>query len=302
MNRLDITFADGLQQYSDSVTPPSLDFVMSLPLYVRIKLWAIYLHVLQRSGGETLVYIGSATNAKYGTWSRLESYRKGEALPQYVKQAMDQGYTITHTTLLAYCKIPSAGNVACGRAVFVAMEAAFSAIFWSMRRRDRSYGLAASCPWPREAYEWGGLCGHSPLDEGIHGDLELSPEELEEVAKTVRANQNARSKVKMAANRQKPEWQARDTELRKQRAPALKSTREERKASQKFWCTTCNIPCRDSTDLAKHNKKRRHLKKLKGLMGTYVCKPCAFSHDSRQKWDKHCTTPKHERNIAAAAQ
>jgi hypothetical protein len=33
--------------------------------------------------------------------------------------------------------------------------------------------------WSREAVEWGPLCGHSALSEGIRGDLMLSPEELE---------------------------------------------------------------------------------------------------------------------------
>jgi hypothetical protein len=38
----------------------------------------------------------------------------------------------------------------------------------------------SSCyPWPRDALAHGGLCGHRPLIEEIHGDLDLSAEELE---------------------------------------------------------------------------------------------------------------------------
>lgn len=55
-----------------------------------------------------------------------------------------------------------------------------------MIHRDKSYGgLDTTCPWPRDSFEWKGLCGHSPLLEGLRPNepgLGLSLEALERLA------------------------------------------------------------------------------------------------------------------------
>jgi len=53
------------------------------------------------------------------------------------------------------------------RALVVALEAVFSAVFWSMVPSEKEFGLSHMCPWNPDAFEWLGLRPHSPLRETI---------------------------------------------------------------------------------------------------------------------------------------
>jgi hypothetical protein len=62
------------------------------------------------------------------------------------------------------------------------MEATFSYVFWAMRTTKRDYGMSQICPWPLDTFEYNGLCSHCSLREGVSGDFDLTPEEIEATA------------------------------------------------------------------------------------------------------------------------
>lgn len=68
----------------------------------------------------------------------------------------------------------------------MAMEAAFSFLFWSMQPSNKDYGMSACCPWPRDSFLYGGLCSHAPLIESVRGHFDLSSEQLEALAVEVK--------------------------------------------------------------------------------------------------------------------
>ncbi len=73
--------------------------------------------------------IGSSTDAEHGIATRIENYRKGSALPKYVKIAITQGYSIDHIDLLFWTPMPTAGLVPKLRGRILALEACFAFVF-----------------------------------------------------------------------------------------------------------------------------------------------------------------------------
>lgn len=118
----------------------------------------------------------------------------------YIRKHLRGGYSIFHTSLLAWCAIPSPGQVPKFRSAMLCLEAAFASIFWAMIHRDKSYGgLDTTCPWPRDSFEWKSLCGHGSLLEGIRSNepsLGLSSEALERLAamRKYKVNRKARDR------------------------------------------------------------------------------------------------------------
>lgn len=51
------------------------------------------------------------------------------------------------------------------RLLFLAMEAAFSFVFWTMHSRKPTHSMLTACPWPLSAFTYRGLCDHSPTHE-----------------------------------------------------------------------------------------------------------------------------------------
>lgn len=198
-----------------SAQPPSLAWFESVGFsivrdrrQIPFKCWGIYVHVFIKPGFPTLIYVGSATASDYGLRSRFKDYRLLHAVSQSILDAINDGYTLDHSIILAYCPIPKPVDRPLIRAVCLAFEAGFSAIFWCMRSTTRNYGhLGANSIWNRDELPWGGLCTHSPLVEGCDG-LDLTPEELDAVAegRRIRKNQITRDWVKAnnAKNRVNP--------------------------------------------------------------------------------------------------
>lgn len=146
------------------VTPPSLVQLKSLPDEAPRGLWGVYLLVFEKPGCLPAIYIGSGTASQGGVRRRLLSHRSGNtAVPFGVQQAKDNGYTLTHTSLLVSCLIPLPIHRPQLAVLMLLLEAAFCAIFWPFPSTHRTYGLDRYTPWPRESLPWTGLCTHSPL-------------------------------------------------------------------------------------------------------------------------------------------
>jgi hypothetical protein len=89
------TFAPGLWDAVHSKTPPTISYFKSLLLHL-VKLWAVYLLVLEKPGHRPKVYIDSGTESKNGVRSRIRQYNSGKLFGRHVQRAIDNGYTVSH--------------------------------------------------------------------------------------------------------------------------------------------------------------------------------------------------------------
>ena len=86
-------FAPGLLQTFQYPTPPTIAYYKMLPLHL-LKLWAVYLLVLEKDGARPGIYIGSDTS-KSGVRERMECYdrrsrtkKPGSNIPRYVESSL----------------------------------------------------------------------------------------------------------------------------------------------------------------------------------------------------------------------
>jgi len=193
-----LSFCPGLLEAIQATAPPTLSWWKSLPDDHRGQ-WGVYALVFEKKGCEPYIYTGSATDSRRGVTARWAVYDKHNlylredtyGLPSGVLWAFQNGYKITHKGLLVTTPIPGAINVPAFRLLFLAMEATFCFYFWTMRSRTKDYGMASCCPWPMDAFTYGGLCSHSALHDGVKGNFELTPQQLAVLDADVRTRRNA---------------------------------------------------------------------------------------------------------------
>ena len=94
-----LVFAPNLFNVLRAAVPPTIQYFKTLPTETSNR-WAIYLLVLEKSCCRPRIYIRSATDSYYGVHHRFGQYNTGDALPMYVKKALDEGYSIVHKGLL----------------------------------------------------------------------------------------------------------------------------------------------------------------------------------------------------------
>lgn len=275
------SYCPGLYDAIRAPTPPSVEWLEALPDDLPIHHWGVYVLVLRKSGHVPLVYVGSGTAFYQGVRARVKAHVNGNVnTTDSIRQATQDGYKIVHYALLAYCPTPAPANLPKLRTVVMVMEAAFTAVFWALYRHDRTYGLAHQCPWPRDLFEWSGLCSHSPLLEGVYdGGLDFTAEQLEEMVVAIK------QKDRKYQERYQKELRANPTEKFRAR---VKRNNEKQKAgtqarqqaaieSKQYYCAVCDVACRDNASLVLHNKTKRHLKKVQMGDSDYICEPCGIS-------------------------
>lgn len=119
-------------------------------------------------------------------------YARVEASHERRTNASKDGYVLSHTLVLAHCRIPRSQDQPRIRALILTLKVAFSAIFWTMLSSTTTFGygsLRQKATWPPEGLPWGDLCTHNPLTEGVQG-LELSAEEFTAVSEQRRLRKN----------------------------------------------------------------------------------------------------------------
>jgi cytochrome c553 len=289
------SFCPDLFRVLNKVRPPTIDFFKNLPSDIVAK-WGVYVLVLEKKDAVPLIYIGSGTNASSGLRGRFYQYEKKENLAVYVKKAVDEGYDIVHKGLLVWCPIPSATNVPKFRILFYAIEAAFSFMFWSMHSRTKDYGMSGCCPWDRALFSYGDLCSHSALTDGvIHGRFDLSDEQLAAMAATTK----------------------------EQKTKNHNSSEANIKASKKYCCELCDVPCTSNYVLLRHKTSRSHLEKVakqlrnspvkkksasalsqaKALsLKKYYCRTCDVSCPSKWELNRHNTQSKRHQKMVDEAE
>ena len=324
-----LCFCPGLYETIQAVHPPTLEFFRNLPSDAYNK-WGVYALVLEKQGALGMVYIGSGTEFRRGVPYRWKQYDKPKTyryvLPKYLARALDEGYKITHKGLLVSCAIPSAANAPMYRLLFVAMEAALSFLFWTMRSKDKDYRMGACCPWPRDSYRYGGLCSHNALLEGVNGNFDLSAEQLEAVAADIKEknrlyrkqhNEQYSSKHYYEQKAQDPEGvaarsRAKYDRLKKKSPDKILARMQEHaakgtaaQASKKYYCDVCERACRNRNDLERHNAGRRHLGKVKkansGVVNKYRCEICSYACTKPSGLERHQAGKLHLEKVAQAS-
>ena len=263
-----LAFVESLAGVLQSVTPPKIGFFKSLATDFAEK-WGVYVIVLEKSDHRPQVYIGSGTNSLQGVDGRVQAYGKNWASPQYVSQALQEGFTITAKGLLCWMPLPSAGSVPRDRLLVVALEAFFTAYFWALRSRNAGAEVVDFlCPWDTNLLEYDGLCSHFPLQELPFGDHSLSTQQLEEYSKTARSESVKRHRAaKKAEDPQAYFKKANDNRKKftKSNPASVKASTKRAharaRAMKKFYCATCDAAFPNNNKLRVHCAGPRHLRR-----------------------------------------
>jgi hypothetical protein len=293
-------FAPGLLDVLQSRTSPTISYFKSLPLHL-VKLWAVYLLVLEKPGHRPKVYIGCGTESRSGVCTRIGQYNKGENLAMYVQRALDDGYTISHKGLLCWSPLPTAAERYRLRALYLVAEAAFSLYFWTMVSRKKDYGMPRLCPWSLDTLEYDGCCGYVSLTEKVQDTHENPTPEQIDVDDSERKLRNSG-----------------ETHGQERTAHDQKNKRQKALASKKFSCNLCNVSFSANNQLENHKLAQKHINNASGIMKAvknptvkermsrnltarkYYCSSCDYAAKTQQKLDNHLKTPKHLMKVALA--
>lgn len=98
--KLGLTFVDGLYDIIQSSTPPTIDWLLSLPSDIPPGCWGVYVLVL-RKGNHYKLYVGSGTSSsRNGARSRIVQHRGRRCEPRGLRDAKRAGYVQIHECLL----------------------------------------------------------------------------------------------------------------------------------------------------------------------------------------------------------
>lgn len=295
-------FCSGLLDILQSSSPPSLQWVKSLATDVPKLAWGVYILVLEKSHCRPLIYIGSGTAVERGIRARLGDYKNHKNIPFLVSKALLDGYKIKHIALLAECPVPSPENIPLLRTVVVVLEAALNFVFWSMNSCTKFYGFNASLLlWPRDLYEWHGLCSHSPLLEALIGvgSDDFTPQQLIDMAATTKENQRLKDqRIKLALRTNPTEkYKARQKVNNVKQRPRTKAREQAAVENQQYHCIFCNVSCRDNATLARHNATKGHIKRATQGNEDFFCSPCNRSFRYQSALNAHQKLKWHLENV-----
>jgi hypothetical protein len=277
-----VIFCPGLLDIVQSVPAPPLSWFESLSPVIPKNTWGVYVLVLRKSGYDPLLYIGSGTATYRGVRVCISEHYAHKLSPVNVKKALEFGYTITHIRLLAYCSIPSPSHCPKIRTVVVALEAVFTALFWAFVPSEDGntsrFGLDHMCPWDQDAFEWLGLCLHSPLKESIRcreGELDFTSEELEDIARLIKEKNAKYQQDYGKTQRTNPteEFKQQQKAKNERYKPKLEQQQQAAIKNKTHYCEPCDVSCRDAASLGRDNGTKGHILKLEYPDG-FICPDC----------------------------
>lgn len=315
-----LCFAPGLLVVLQSKTPPLVTFFKSLPCPLDLRVWAVYLIVLEKARCWFRIYVGSATDKTDGAKRRFKSYDDLDrpVLSRFVLQAIDDGYTITHKGLICWAPIPQPSAKYVLRCLFLAIEATFAVVFWAMKSRTKDYGLPHLCPW--DTYDnipYDGCCSHSALTESPRGQTHgLTPEEIDALEAALLAKQAAAKKARYDGAKVSDPVAFKATRARY--AEVAKQGRLNNKLTGRFACDTCGTTFRTQGELDIHNACPKHIHAINGTTPVIVlkdpkhkawtesnkaerrfeCRICGVNPTSASKLEIHQCREKHINNAS----
>ncbi|SPO00107.1 uncharacterized protein DNG_02959 [Cephalotrichum gorgonifer] len=306
-----LCFAPGLLDVLESSTPPPLAWFKSLPTTFRDR-WGVYLLVLEKPASPLLLYIGSGTSRQdHGLSSRMAHYDKKISLPQYVESALDEGYKITSKGALCWAPMPGYLHVPIVRLLFILLETTLAYAFWTMKAKNGDYGMGFLCKWDRSTLGYEGLCSHPALNEGIRGDFELSPEQLQVI------EEERKEKFKFHHNKNNQKWhqkkmaEDREEYIRKSSERVAKSRANnpgrdiirqaarhaKALAEEKHHYERCNLSFTTPGILQDHLKSAKHARKAKEATNPFICRPCNYGVANQSNLTRHYKTERHQKNV-----
>jgi len=260
-----VQFCRGLLAVLRAPSPPSIQWFLSLPSERRPDMvWAVYAIILRKRNRRHKLYIGSATNFLRGVRARFEEYDNERALPYYIKKALQDGYTIERKVLLATCPIPVAAKVPAYRILVLALEAILACYFWSMFHRDHDYGFNNLCPWNINLFTYDGACSHNPLKEGFKGEVDLTEEQLQQIADDIKVKNLAYGRAYHKQQRvdATPEFKAAQAKANKKQRPKTQQKRREAVANKTWYCPICDFAGGDKDKLRQHKESKLHIRRV----------------------------------------
>lgn len=274
----ELSFAPGLFSVLQSASPPLVSWFQSLPSEIPNHHWGVYVLVYTKSGHTSRIYIGSSVRVHQGLRQRIREHKRGIQAPRFIRIAIREGYTLSSTTLLAWCPTPSIGNRPRIRYMVVLLEAIFHCAFWSMNSRKWNFGFSDNCPWSLDSFEYTGLNSHNPLNESFWtaDGLNFTPKELQAIE----------DKRQTSLKRGREKWRE---ENREEEQRATKVRLQENKDAKKFYCAIYDVVCVDAYGLEVHNQTKRHQKwsETGGRPTSYDCTVCGHSFKWPYKLKEH---------------
>lgn len=284
------SFAPGLFELLNAAAPATISWFRSLPpVPVSRQIWGVYAFVMEKHGDRPRLYVGSRTAETAGVRSRMLQHLDGIfAVPLKVARAKAEGFAITNIGLLAWCPTPASANVPRARAVIMAIEAALTGVLWAIRPSSTGAGFsfpADFCPWSRDQLLWVGLCTHNCLLETLHGDLNLSAAQLEEMAaaraERYRSYHEQYRKVLLAT----PGNKERVAENNKKTLPGTIARQAAAKAVKQHYCAP-----RHAQTVARGGKAL-----------PWKCVPCGKQWPYKSDYNAHCKLKMHQAKVAQLA-
>lgn len=302
---LGLTFVDGLLDVVQSDTPPTIEWLLSLPSHIPSGCWGLYVLILKK-GKEYKLYVGSGTStSRNGARSRILQHQKRLVEPEGLRKAKDAGFIQVHESLLAWCPKPAPRNVPVFRATMLAVEATMHYIFWPMYKVTTLYGFPDAL-WPRNTYKYGGCCTHNPLTEGIldkNDNITFTAEQLEEIARLALEHRRAWRRAydkKLRANKT-PQYIARIRANSRRQTPDSLKKRQRAVKEKRFHCTPCDHSFGTNFLLRKHLATDRHKSVVADGCGLY-CEPCKYQAKDRNVLHRHQSSARHKVRVANFSQ
>lgn len=283
------SFAPGLFELLNAAAPATISWFRSLPpVPVSRQIWGVYAFVMEKHGDRPRLYVGSRTAETAGVRSRMLQHLDGiSQVPARVARAKTEGFVLTHIGLLAWCDTPAAANIPRARAVILAMEAALTGVLGAIIPSSAGFSLPVDfCPWSRDQLLWVGLCTHNYLLETLHGDLNLSAAQLEEMAavrrERARTYHNEYYHETLADD---PEYKRRRAQYNKKQLPGTIARQAAAKAVKQHYCAP-----RHAQTVARGGK---------ALPWKYV--PCGKQWPYKSDYNAHCKLKMHQAKVAQLA-
>ncbi|THX58559.1 ATP synthase subunit alpha [Aureobasidium pullulans] len=277
-----LTLSPGLPSQLFALKPPGRSFFKNL-LYPQGRFWAIYAHTMKKPGVKGYrVYFGSGTDTLDGVRSRTKKYKPfvTRGLPRMVRTAFRQGYRITHTGLLCWTPIPRPRDVPRVRALFLALEATLTCMFFVQTKHIEEMYWKHIFPWVREDVEYSPLCCRSALKETIRGYQDLSADQLEDIYTK-----------RISHRRSLMRGYARTHKIRKLAKNAVAFRKKNAEHSLKHY----------NKDTVAGASKQRTRKAAIRSAARHPCGPCGRNFDSPSALKKHLGTDRHASKLALQA-